>query len=237
MTDARLCSLLTLDDFLCFDGPTGVVVAQDDSRTSFFHHLGLQENTYRHRVLYRKMKAEAKAGMRRLFSDPRSLDQSVARGKTITPPYTVKQLSELAFQREVENIYHNASRQTRGIYDITRTANGHNWVIRWMLWHVIQAQHADEHRATSSAGEDDRSVTSPCSDATCMDWSPANSDGLMRSKVPWTKTVVTQYETSDSEDWENDYQTRIQITSRKPRGRLDTPTTPRKPTFWDHVMT
>lgn len=235
MSDTKLCSLLSLDDFLCFNGPTGVVVAQDDSRTNFFHHLGLQENAYRHRMLYRKMKEEAKVGMRRLFGDPKSLDQSVARGKTVTPPYSVSQMSELAFQREVENIYENASRQTRGIYDLTRTVNGHNWVIRWMLWHVIQARHAGENRAASSAGEEDRSVTSPCSPG--MDWSPASCCDPVRSKAAWIKTVVTQYETSDSEDWDIDYPTLVKSTSGKATTHLETPTTPRKSVFWDHVMT
>ncbi|KAM3416910.1 hypothetical protein BST61_g8498 [Cercospora zeina] len=217
MTGARLCSLLSLDDFLSFDGPTGVMVAQNDSRTNFFHHLGMSETTYRHRVLYRKMKQEAKAGMRRLFGDPRSLDQSAARGKTVTPPYTVTQI------------------QTRGIYEITRPANGQNWVIRWMLWHVIQARHAEENRATSSAGEDGRSVSSP--NSACVGWSPASSDGPMRTKAAWTKTVVTQYDTSDSEDWENDYQTHVKIHPKDTRAHLEIPTTPRRSVFWDHVMT
>lgn len=56
MPTSRLCNHLSLDDFV-FLNPTGVSLAPDDTRTNFFLHIGLQENIYRHRLIYRKMKA------------------------------------------------------------------------------------------------------------------------------------------------------------------------------------
>jgi hypothetical protein len=54
--EARLCSRLSPEDFLNFDGPTGLSASPGSPRCDFFLHLGLHETTYRHRVLYRKMK-------------------------------------------------------------------------------------------------------------------------------------------------------------------------------------
>ncbi len=52
----KLCARLSLDDFLCFEVLTDVAPTPDDSRSTFFYHLGLQETCYRHRMLYSKMK-------------------------------------------------------------------------------------------------------------------------------------------------------------------------------------
>ena len=47
---------LSLDDFVLTDGPTGVVVAPNESKHNFFRHLGLSQSNYMHQVLYEKMK-------------------------------------------------------------------------------------------------------------------------------------------------------------------------------------
>ncbi|KAI5361954.1 hypothetical protein Slin15195_G056030 [Septoria linicola] len=234
MPGTKLCSRLSLDDFLCFNGPTGVTVAHDDSRSNFFHHLGLQENSYRHRMLYSKMKQEAKAGMQRLFDSPYSLASDIMQDKTVAPPYSVNQMSEVAFQQEVKNIYARASRSTRGIYDLTRTDNGQNWVIRWMLWHVIQGRESQVARVTSSAGETDCSASSSYSAK--MEWSPA-SYSTARTSPTWVTATVSPYDCSDSEDWDIDYQVQVKIKKESTIAESKAPHTPRKSAFWDHVMT
>jgi hypothetical protein len=56
MRGTRLCTALTSDDFLCFNGPTGITVEPNDTRGNFFLHLGLKETNFRHRQIYNRMK-------------------------------------------------------------------------------------------------------------------------------------------------------------------------------------
>ena len=226
----RLCSRLSMDDFLSFDGPTGVAVVPDGTRSEFFLHLGLSERNHRHRILYRRMKQEAKAGMERLFGTRKCLQPELVDDESVQAPYNLKQITEWAFQREVDRVYEDASPRTRGIYDIIRTGDGSNWVIRWMLWRVVQAAQDRVARATSSGGETDHSTTlTTCSTAT--DYRSVRTD---RASPAYWASMVSPHDYSDSEDWDTSEGkskvVRDEAVFKKPR----LPTTPSK--FWAHVM-
>lgn len=98
--------------------------------------------------------------MERLFKSRNSLQPELIQDETISPPFSLTQISETAFQRQVEKIYESASSQTKGIYDLTRTDHEGNWVIRWMLWRVIQSRQKRLVRAMSSDGEAESSKIS-----------------------------------------------------------------------------
>lgn len=229
LSTKRLCSRLSMDDFLSFDGPTGISVGPDGTRSDFFLHLGLSEPNNRHRNIYRRMKQEAKAGMDRLFGTRKCLQPELVDDESVQAPYNLKQITEWAFQREVGHIYENASTRTKGIYDIIRTSNGSNWVIRWMLWRVIQAAQDRTARATSSGGETECSMLTTCSTAT--DYPSVRTDDT--SPLYWP-SVVTPCDLSDSEDWDvckvKPKVVRDEFVFKKPR----LPTTPSK--FWADVM-
>ncbi|KAK4623923.1 hypothetical protein CLAFUW4_06404 [Fulvia fulva] len=225
----RLCSRLSMDDFLSFDGPTGIAVGPDGTRSDFFLHLGLSERNNRHRIIYRRMKQEAKNGMERLFDTRKSLQPEMVDDDSVQAPYNLKQITEWAFQRQVEHIYDNASINTRGIYDIIRTGDGSNWVIRWMLWRVIQCAQDRVIRATSSGGETECSTLTTCSTAT--DHSSVRTEET--SPAYWPSTV-SPHDFSDSDDWDpSELKSKVvrdEYVFTKPR----LPQTPSK--FWAHVM-
>lgn len=225
----RLCSRLSMDDFLSFDGPTGTAVGPDGTRSDFFLHLGLSERNHRHRILYRRMKQEAKAGMERLFDTRKCLQPELVDDESVQAPYNLKQITEWAFQREIEKVYECASSRTRGIYDIIHTGEGNNWVIRWMLWRVVQAAQDRVSRATSSGGETDCSMLTTCSTAT--DYPSVRTDETSPAYWP---SMVSPHDFSDSEDWDTSEVkhkvVRDEFVFKKPR----IPTTPSK--FWAHVM-
>jgi hypothetical protein len=84
--------------------------------------------------------------MERLFKSRKSLQPELMDDASVRPPFSLTQITETAFQRQVEKIYRLASSQTRGIYDLTKTEHAGNWVIRWMLWRVVQARQRQHQR-------------------------------------------------------------------------------------------
>jgi len=155
MVDLPLGLQLSDDDFLSFDGPTGAVVALDDSRQTFFHHLGLREDVWDHKVIYWRMKKEAKSAMERLFASRRSLRAEIMEDESIIAPFDVDQISELAFQEQVEMIYKTASPKTLSWYSMMDIGDGKNWVIRWMLWRVLRKAAVPDLKKENSASERD----------------------------------------------------------------------------------
>jgi len=227
MSTSRLCDHLSLDDFV-FLNPTGVSLSPDDTRSNFFKHVGLEETIYRHRLIYRKMKTEARAGMERLFSTRKSLQPELMDNPHVQPPYNLLQITESAFQQQVERIYECSSKQTRGIYDIVGGSNG-NWAIRWMLWRVIQSRLAQEVRATSSGA-----------DTTCSSmWSASTKSSVAGPPTPHTGptcfTITSAYDLSDSEGWD-DLEPRIKIIKEDPDVAYRKPTNRGRNSFWSDVM-
>lgn len=244
MPTSRLCDQLSLDDFVFLD-PTGVSLNPDDTRSNFFKHIGLNETIFRHRLIYRRMKvrrlalapssyvltldqAEARAGMDRLFSTRKSLQPELMDNPHVLPPYNLLQITESAFQQQVEKIYESSSKQTRGIYDIVGGSNG-NWAIRWMLWRVIQSRLAEEARATSSGA-----------DTTCSSvYSSRTKSSFAGPPTPHTAstcyTITSLYDYSDSEGWD-DMEPRIKIIKEEPEAVYRKPAARGRNSFWADVM-
>lgn len=220
---------LSDDDFLSFDGPTGVTVEPDGPRGDFFHHLGLREHNCRHIQLYRKMKQEAKAGMARLFDTRKSLQPELIDDESVQPPYSLTQITEFAFQRQVEAIYQLSSKQTHGFYEINRQEDGTNWVIRWMLWRVIRARHSLEIQAAGGGAETDCSMLSTCS--TAMEYSIPSVQTEQASPKWWLADSASPHQFSDSEDWED-----REVKPKIEPGVTSPNRNPRKRSYWDHVM-
>jgi hypothetical protein len=141
--------------------------------------------------------AEAKAGMKRLLESRASLHPELIPDENIVPPFKLTQMTEIAFQREIETIYNTASRSTKGIYDIIDDQHG-SWVIRWMLWRVIQARLAEEARALNSGTETDVSIPA-CSPA--VEYALPTPQSVKKSPESRT-SFYSPYDYSDSEDWD-----------------------------------
>lgn len=166
--------------------------------------------------------------MERLFSTRHSLQPELVDDYRVLPPFNLKQITESAFQHQVEKIYDASSRQTRGIYDIIGGNNG-NWAIRWMLWRVIQSRLAEEMRATSSGADTICSVPSLCSSTT------SSSGSAFQAPRASCYAITSSNYDSDSEDWD-DFGTRIRIIKKEPDDSFRKSSTLACSTFWMDVM-
>lgn len=227
MSTGRLCDHLSLDDFLSFDGPTGVTVAPDDTRENFFLHLGLDNHNYRHRLLYKKMKQEARAGMRRLFETRDCLHPHLVHDETVSIPYSLEQITELAFRGEVGNIYEKASKQTREFYAIIGSGDGSNWAIRWMLWRVVQSAQRRSLEAQPNNHDLETECTPSSVGSTVMDFPSPTAETEQTSPMCW----ISPREASDAEPW-TPSQTVVKPDPDMPFHKPDIA----RHGFWEHVM-
>lgn len=110
---------------------------------------------------------------------------------SVQPPYFISQISETAMHRTIQEVYRNASRETRAIYDKARSAHGdqeENWIIRWMLWHVFRYRdrrnrHVKvQHEPSTHHSEQHRPI-----------------DGALRNQPP--QQQVTHLLPFNSRDW------------------------------------
>jgi hypothetical protein len=78
-----------------------------------------------------------------------NLTEEAQADPTLTKPYAVHMLSEIAQYKEVQNIFATASPETRAVYELGQYTDGlgpfgdrqgplDNWIIRWCLWHVFR---------------------------------------------------------------------------------------------------
>ncbi|KAL8668897.1 MAG: hypothetical protein Q9168_006494 [Polycauliona sp. 1 TL-2023] len=65
------------------------------------------------------------------------------------PPYAAAHFTAAAFSSVVRLIYSTATPVTRAYYNRGRTAQGDNWVISWMLYHVCRYRDGRNIRARS----------------------------------------------------------------------------------------
>ncbi|KAI4205041.1 MAG: hypothetical protein LQ350_000668 [Teloschistes chrysophthalmus] len=65
------------------------------------------------------------------------------------PPYAAAHFTAAAFSSVVHSIYSRASPQTRPFYNKGCNAQGDNWVISWMLYHVCRYRDGRNIRARS----------------------------------------------------------------------------------------
>jgi hypothetical protein len=136
----------------------------------------------------------------------------------------------VAFQQEVERIYNTASVSTKGIYDIVGGPNG-NWVIRWMLWRVIQARLTDETRASSSGTDTDASIPvySPPAEYS-LPTPQSNNTSPKRSSIRYSA-----YDSSDSEDW-GEHGTKVTIKPEPDSVILPKPQHYQRRSYWENVL-
>ncbi|KAL8955762.1 MAG: hypothetical protein Q9193_006501 [Seirophora villosa] len=82
------------------------------------------------------------------------------------PPFAAAHFTAEAFSSVVRSIYQTACPHARRYYDRGRVAQGDNWVISWMLYHVCRYRdgrniraarardfHADDHLDENQGGE------------------------------------------------------------------------------------
>lgn len=73
---------------------------------------------------------------------------------SIRPPYAATQITEGALQQEIDRIYALAASNTRPVYDQgvgTANAGAGNWVVRWLLWHMLL--HGAQEEVASPFGD------------------------------------------------------------------------------------
>ena len=74
----------------------------------------------------------------------------------VSSPFAANQFTEAAFEATIKSIENNACAQTRPLYNRGRMANGSNWVIRWVLYHVCRYRDGrNKQRAQSHQFHDD----------------------------------------------------------------------------------
>lgn len=168
--------------------------------------------------------------MSRLFSTRKSLQPELVGNPHVVPPYNLLQITECAFQQEVQRIYEGSSKQTRGIYDIVGGSNG-NWAIRWMLWRVIQSRLAEE------AHENSRGADLTCSrpSTTCSSATKSSFAGPQTPHTSSTCYTITSYDYSDSEGWD-DAETKIKIIKEEPDVSYRKSSSRGHNSFWADVM-
>jgi len=124
-------------------GPEGSPAVPGESRFSFLLRLGFHDHNPFHRKIFEAMKMEVLSACQPLLE----ADVEI----TLT---TVSHLES--------SIFDHASPLTRTIYELASPFQD-NWIIRWMMWHVIEA--ASESRLSPPAAKPsyrrDISLTAP----------------------------------------------------------------------------
>nr|POE74728.1 hypothetical protein CFP56_37259 [Quercus suber] len=94
-------------------------------------------------------------GCRRMAAD----NEALPLGDTarLPSPYYPGRANETTKHREIMRIYHQATPETRRIYDLghdTQAYSIENWIIRWVLWHVCRYISTQiQYRRTASKAE------------------------------------------------------------------------------------
>lgn len=107
--------------------------------TSFFVWLTNSALLRKQKTNANSPQEEAAAGRERTCKFKENL---TPQSRKCDPPYSANQISETAKHREVQQIFSQASPETRPIYEwgLIMESNGawDNWIIRWCLWHVFR---------------------------------------------------------------------------------------------------
>ena len=74
----------------------------------------------------------------------------------VATPFAANHFTDSAWGAAIRSIEENASPQTARLYSRGRMANGSNWVIRWMLYHVCRYRDGrNKQKAQSQTFHDD----------------------------------------------------------------------------------
>ncbi|KAF2173135.1 hypothetical protein M409DRAFT_62735 [Zasmidium cellare ATCC 36951] len=120
--------------------PKVAALAQSESKSKFFHRLGLRTDKLHDRRLYATMKMEAAEGRKHLI-DSHAPDETI---------------NETAMHREILRIYSNASERTKAVYELGHDTEGvgeENWVVRWLLWHAFRYRDQRNNRKSRSGSQ------------------------------------------------------------------------------------
>lgn len=82
------------------------------------------------------LQKDARQSRDSLCYDPKALLAELEGVSSIKPPYLLPQIREDVFLAAIRDIYRKANCETQSIYALVGTEED-NWVIRWMLWNVI----------------------------------------------------------------------------------------------------
>ena len=168
--------------------------------------------------------------MKRLFSDRESLRPNLTENTSIIPPFTLQQISELAFQRQVDTIYDSAVLKTKGLYSLVHTDDG-NWVIRWMLWRAINAEQYRQRREASGGGSGGQIHIRPSASPVATDAS--NTTAQTQNTSSWLSNNDTlSTEISDFESMDEDEES---ATAAR-RAKMDQSAPPSRVSYWDPVV-
>jgi len=86
-----------------------------------------------------------------MISSPDCLAERYRYDPNTRLPYSNAQIGEHAISEQVKSIYRDARPETRELYNLGLVGSatkeeGDNWIIRWMLWHVLRYRdHRNKH--------------------------------------------------------------------------------------------
>ncbi|QIW96507.1 hypothetical protein AMS68_002025 [Peltaster fructicola] len=110
-------------------------LAQSRPKLDFMRKLGLDVSSMSHQ------QAEAEKSRRSVNFDRDALLPHLKQNPYIQPPFTRSQISAAAHQRQVLDLYQNASPTTLLYYDRAHdSSTGRNWAIEWLLWHIFKSR-------------------------------------------------------------------------------------------------
>ncbi|KAL8777932.1 MAG: hypothetical protein Q9213_007645 [Squamulea squamosa] len=117
------------------------------TKRQFLIQLGLDPNDDRTSQIYWMLKDEAIRAYEAQLQGRRDLLRPEYANQD--PPYAAAHFTAAAFSSVVRSIYSAAAPGTRMHYNRGRTAQGDNWVISWMLYHVCRYRDGRNVRARS----------------------------------------------------------------------------------------
>ncbi|KAI4268706.1 MAG: hypothetical protein LQ337_007695 [Flavoplaca oasis] len=117
------------------------------TKRQFLIQLGLDPNDDRTSQTYWQLKDEAIRAYEAQLQGRRDLLRPEYANQD--PPYAAAHFTAAAFSYVVRLIYSTATPTTRAYYNRGRTAQGDNWVISWMLYHVCRYRDGRNIRARS----------------------------------------------------------------------------------------
>ncbi|KAL8931894.1 MAG: hypothetical protein Q9216_007034 [Gyalolechia sp. 2 TL-2023] len=117
------------------------------TKRQFLIQLGLDPNDVRTSETYWMLKDEATRAYEAQLQGRSDLLRPEYASQE--PPYAAAHFTAEAFSSVVRSIYLGASSEARVYYNRGRVAQGDNWVISWMLYHVCRYRDGRNIRARS----------------------------------------------------------------------------------------
>lgn len=179
-------------------------LARSDSKARFMARLGLIAGDPDHEALYAKMKVRWRSSQvatittnayqqevtderQSMLTNPDVLIADLRSNPSVRPPYSTAQISETEFHRAALRVYRRASPETRRLYDLGHDTTGieeENWIITWLLWHVIRYRdHRRKKRPNGAKTLAPRHLQSETSDWSLDRYADMSSDSTDMSQT------------------------------------------------------